>query len=144
MPGSRVDNLQVSKDESGNTNDADDDADDANADADAFDVGDQDVIKLWMMWIIGVCNEVHADKVDCHCDLGQRPCRVLTTRNLEMWYWASGKREEYWYWADLLLQGARWWYDEDEDENDTRDFVFDGEMEEGDIDDRLAFSGMVP
>ena len=44
-----MDNLQVSKDESGNTNDADDDADDANADADAFDVGDQDVIKLWMM-----------------------------------------------------------------------------------------------
>ena len=43
-----MDNLQVSKDESGNTNDADDDdADDA--DADAFDVGDQDVIKLWMM-----------------------------------------------------------------------------------------------
>ena len=51
-----MDNLQVSKDESGNANDADDDADDANADADdanadadAFDVGDQDVIKLWMM-----------------------------------------------------------------------------------------------
>ena len=44
-----MDNLQVSKDESGNTNDADDDAGDANADADAFDVGDQDVIKLWMM-----------------------------------------------------------------------------------------------
>ena len=44
-----MDNLQVSKDESGNTNDADDDADDADADADAFDVGDQDVIKLWMM-----------------------------------------------------------------------------------------------
>ena len=40
-----MDNLQVSKDESGNTNDADDDADDANAD----DIGDQDVIKLWMM-----------------------------------------------------------------------------------------------
>ena len=51
VPGSRVDNLQVSKDESGNANDADDDAGDANADADAdaFDVGDQDVIKLWMM-----------------------------------------------------------------------------------------------
>ena len=47
-----MDNLQVSKDESGNANDADDDdAGDANADADAdaFDVGDQDVIKLWMM-----------------------------------------------------------------------------------------------
>ena len=45
-----MDNLQVSKDESGNTNDADDDdADNANGDADAFDVGDQDVIKLWMM-----------------------------------------------------------------------------------------------
>ena len=46
-----MDNLQVSKDESGNTNDADDDAgDDANGDdCDAFDVGDQDVIKLWMM-----------------------------------------------------------------------------------------------
>ena len=44
-----MDNLQVSKDESGNANDADDDADDADADADAFDVGDQDVIKLWMM-----------------------------------------------------------------------------------------------
>ena len=42
-----MDNLQVSKDESGNTNDADDDAGDA--DADAFDVGDEDVIKLWMM-----------------------------------------------------------------------------------------------
>ena len=41
-----MDNLQVSKDESGNTNDADDDdAGDANAD----DIGDQDVIKLWMM-----------------------------------------------------------------------------------------------
>ena len=40
-----MDNLQVSKDESGNANDADD----ADADADAFDVGDQDVIKLWMM-----------------------------------------------------------------------------------------------
>ena len=52
VPASRVDNLQVSKDESGNANDADDDgAGDANADADAdaFDVGDQDVIKLWMM-----------------------------------------------------------------------------------------------
>ena len=45
-----MDNLQVSKDESGNANDADDDAGDADADdADAFDVGDQDVIKLWMM-----------------------------------------------------------------------------------------------
>ena len=46
-----MDNLQVSKDESGNTNDADDDAGDGgDADnADAFDVGDQDVIKLWMM-----------------------------------------------------------------------------------------------
>ena len=43
-----MDNLQVSKDESGNTNDADDDDADA-SDADAFDVGDQDVIKLWMM-----------------------------------------------------------------------------------------------
>ena len=75
VPGSRVDNLQVSKDESGNTNDEDDyEADDANGDV--FDVGDQDVIKLWMMWIIGVCNEVQADKVDCHCDLGQRLCRV--------------------------------------------------------------------
>ena len=40
-----MDNLQVSKDESGNANDADD----ADADADAFDVGDQDVIKLWTM-----------------------------------------------------------------------------------------------
>ena len=40
-----MDNLQVSKDESGNANEADD----ADADADAFDVGDQDVIKLWMM-----------------------------------------------------------------------------------------------
>ena len=40
VPGSRVDNLQVSKDESGNANDADDDAGDAgDADnADAFDV----------------------------------------------------------------------------------------------------------
>ena len=43
-----MDNLQVSKDESGNANDVDDDAGDA-SDADAFDVGDQDVIKLWMM-----------------------------------------------------------------------------------------------
>ena len=42
-----MDNLQVSKDESGNANDADDDAGDANADA--FDVSDEDVIKLWMM-----------------------------------------------------------------------------------------------
>ena len=42
-----MDNLQVSKDESGNANDVDDDAD--ASDADAFDVGDQDVIKLWMM-----------------------------------------------------------------------------------------------
>ena len=46
-----MDNLQVSKDESGNTNDADDDADDGGDtdNADAFDVGDQDVIKLWMV-----------------------------------------------------------------------------------------------
>ena len=44
-----MDNLQVSKDESGNANDADDD-DAGDADnADAFDVGDQDVIKLRMM-----------------------------------------------------------------------------------------------
>ena len=42
-----MDNLQVSKDESGNANDVDDDAD--ASDADAFDVGDQDVIKFRMM-----------------------------------------------------------------------------------------------
>ena len=43
-----MDNLQVSKDESGNTNDADD-ADDDAGDANGDDIGDQDVIKLWMM-----------------------------------------------------------------------------------------------
>ena len=87
-----MDNLQVSKDESGNANDADDD--DA-GDANGEDIGDQDVIKLWMMRIIGVCNEVHADKVDCHCDLDQWPWLVSTARNLEIWYRASGRREEY-------------------------------------------------
>ena len=76
-----MDNLQVSKDESGNANDADDDAGDA--DADDGDEHDYDKVVDFSDSdggdgdeIIGVCNQVNVDKVDCHCGLGHRPGRV--------------------------------------------------------------------